>query len=314
MTAIQNRYEFVYFFDVANGNPNGDPDAGNLPRLDPETNQGLVTDVCLKRKVRDYIHALGLENCNIFIQTKQPLNPVIAESVREAGFETFQKRDGKWDNEKAKGRTQRDVKEIQSKLCSKFFDVRAFGAVMSTGPNAGQIRGPLQLTFAKSLDPILPQEITITRVTDVDKEEGEIGRKFIVPYGLYRAHGFVSANFAAKTGFSEHDLSIFWQALTNMFDHDRSATRGEMNARKLLVFKHDSALGNAPAHKLFDAVTVKRAGPNGTLVEPGSEDTAKLPAPRKFADYVIEHPAPGQVHSGVILLDLSDGESLAKAA
>jgi CRISPR-associated protein Csd2 len=314
MTVLQNRYEFVYFFDVKDGNPNGDPDAGNLPRLDPETSQGLVTDVCLKRKVRDYVHALKRDNYNIFIQTKQPLNPVIAKAIQEAGFETYQKKDGKWDNDKAKGRSQKDLKEIQSKLCSKFFDIRSFGAVMSTGPNAGQIRGPLQLTFSRSIDPVLPQEATITRVTDVDKEEGEIGRKFIVPYGLYRAHGFVSASLASRTGFSEADLTVFWEALNNMFDHDRSAARGEMSARKLLVFKHDSALGNAPAHRLFEMVSVKRAGPHGSKIEPGSEEAAKLAAPRKFSDYLIEHPALGAVLPGVTLLDLTGEASLARAA
>ena len=274
MSIIQNRYDFVYLFDVTNGNPNGDPDAGNLPRLDPETNHGLVSDVCLKRKVRNYVHMLGRDNHEIFIQERRPLNPLIAEACKQTKQVDYKKSSG-WDTQQAKRRSQRDISTLQSWLCEKYFDIRTFGAVMSTGPNAGQVRGPVQLAFARSVEPILPLEQTITRVTDVDNEEGEMGRKHIVPYGLYRAHGYVSAGFAARTGFSESDVELLWTALENMFEHDRSSARGEMAARRLVLFKHDSVLGNAPAHRLFERLTVKR-------VSDGSED---LPPARVFSDY-----------------------------
>ena len=287
MSTIKNRYDFVYLFDVTNGNPNGDPDAGNLPRMDPETNQGLVTDVCLKRKVRNYIQLLAQDGCEIFIQEKRPLNPLIAEACRESKQPEHKKRDG-WDKEKAKKRSQEDIAVLQAWLCAKYYDIRAFGAVMSTGPNAGQVRGPVQFTFARSIEPILPLEQTITRVTDVDEEEGEMGRKHIVPYGLYRAHGYVSACLAGSagrgTGFAEDDLGLLWAALAQMFDHDRSAARGEMAARRLVVFKHDSALGCAPAHRLFARVTVNRVG-GGREHEPGT--TPDLPSARSYADYAI---------------------------
>lgn len=276
MSAIANRYEFVYLFDVINGNPNGDPDAGNLPRLDPETNHGLVTDVALKRKIRNYVQLVGGDGLNIFIQERNPLNPLIAESFSKNNLPTHQKSDGKWDKEKAKTRSKAELGTAQEWLCRHYFDIRTFGAVMSTGPNAGQIKGPVQLAFATSIEPVLPLEISITRVTDVDKEEGEMGRKHIIPYGLYRAHGFISAKLAERTGFSEDDLQLFWRALTNLFEHDRSAARGEMAARKLIVFKHDCAMGNAPAHVLFDKVKVSR-----------KEQDATSPA-RSYADYHVE--------------------------
>lgn len=274
MSVISNRYEFVYLFDVTNGNPNGDPDAGNMPRLDPETNRGLVTDVCLKRKIRNFVQISGKSQSNIFVQERVPLNPIIANACEAVGLEAFRKGNG-WDKKKAKGRSVKDIELAQQWLCKEFFDIRTFGAVMSTGPNAGQIRGPVQIAFATSIDPVFAQEVTITRITDVDKEEGEMGRKYIVPYGLYRVHGYVSAKLAERTGFSETDLELLWQSLINMFEHDRSAARGEMVARQLIVFKHDSDMGNAPAHKLFESVKVKRIS--------GEQDT---PA-RAFTDYQI---------------------------
>lgn len=274
MSAIGNRYEFVYLFDVTNGNPNGDPDAGNLPRLDPETNQGLVTDVCLKRKVRNYVQLAARPNSEIFVQERRPLNPLIAEACEVNGQPTHAKDKGGWDNTKAKGRSRSDVHALQQWLFEKYYDIRTFGAVLSTGPNAGQVRGPVQFAFARSIEPVVPLEISITRVTDVDKEEGEMGRKHIVPYGLYRGHGYVSAKLAERTGFSEPDLELLWEALVNMFEHDHSAARGEMAARRLIVFKHDGALGNAPAHKLFELVHVER------------QNGAEAPA-RGFPDYRV---------------------------
>lgn len=281
---VNHRYEFVYLFDVSNGNPNGDPDAGNLPRTDPDTNHGLVTDVCLKRKLRDFVQLLARDGCDIFIQAKRALNPLIAEACRENGLPDHAKNGGGWDKTNAKGRSQADVAELQAWLCRKYYDIRAFGAVMSSGPNAGQVRGPVQLTFARSVEPIQPQEHAITRVADVDKEEGEMGRKALVPYGLYRTHGFVSAPVAARTGFSEDDLDLLWTALKQMFEHDRSTARGEMSARGLFVFKHESPLGNAAAHRLFERITVKR-------VFAGAEyaigDRLDTPPARAFSDYVV---------------------------
>ena len=283
MAAINNRYDFVYLFDVSNGNPNGDPDAGNLPRMDPETNQGLVSDVCLKRKVRNYVQLLDEPGCDIFIQEKRPLNPLIAQACKENGQEDHAKEKGGWDTRKA--RSQDDIAILQAWLCARYYDIRTFGAVMSTGPNAGQVRGPVQITFARSIEPILPLEQTITRVTDVDKEEAEMGRKHIVPYGLYRAHGYVSACLAGKsTGFSERDLDLLWSALAQMFDHDRSAARGEMAARRLIVFKHDRPLGRAPAHRLFERVHVLRVSGG---IEHALGTVPDLPPARSYADYAI---------------------------
>jgi len=270
---MNHRYDFVYLFDCKDGNPNGDPDAANAPRIDPQDMHGLVSDVCLKRKVRNYVLTVGGDGRDIFVQTKSPLNPRIADACKEANLPDYKKADGKWDTDKAKSRSQKDIRRIQQKLCSRYFDVRSFGAVMSTGPNAGQIRGPVQLAFSRSVDRILPLDLPITRVTDVDKEEGEMGRKNLIPYGLYRCHGFISAYLARETGFSDDDLALFWQALTQMFDHDRSASRGTMAPQKLVVFKHASALGNAPAHKLFERVTVAKK--------------ADVTAPRSFADYIV---------------------------
>lgn len=274
MTAITHRYEFVFLFDITNGNPNGDPDAGNLPRLDPETNQGLVTDVCLKRKIRNFV-TLDKEDAPgyaIYMQEKAVLNNQHRKAYDAISVKP---EDKKLPKEEEKARA------ITNWMCANFFDVRTFGAVMTTGVNAGQVRGPVQMTFATSIDPVVPLEISITRMAVTTEKEAEaqsgdnrtMGRKHIIPYGLYRAHGFVSAKLAERTGFSEDDLALLWRAMTNMFEHDRSAARGEMAARKLVVFEHQSAMGNAPAHVLFDAVKVK----------PAASDQAA--APRSFNDY-----------------------------
>lgn len=272
MSVIANRYEFVLLFDVTNGNPNGDPDAGNLPRLDPETNQGLVTDVCLKRKIRNYV-ALEQENTAgyaIYMQEKSVLNNQHKKAYEALGIKHEPK---KLPKDEAKAR------ELTAWMCANFFDVRTFGAVMTTEVNSGQVRGPVQMAFASSIDPVVPMEISITRMAvtnekDLEKER-TMGRKHIIPYGLYRAHGYVSAKLGERTGFSEDDLDLLWRALTNMFEHDRSAARGEMSTRKLIVFKHDHPMGNAPAHSLFDRVQVTRTD--------GEEDT---PA-RHYGDYAV---------------------------
>lgn len=295
MTVISNRYEFVYLFDVTNGNPNGDPDAGNLPRLDPETNCGLVTDVCLKRKIRNFV-SLDKDDAQgyaIYMKEKAVLNNQHEKAWQALGIPPDAKEAyKKLPKDEAKARS------ITEWMCRNFFDVRAFGAVMTTGANAGQVRGPIQLAFASSIDPVVPMEVSITRMAVTTQKEAEeqsgdnrtMGRKHIIPYGLYRAHGFVSAKLAERTGFSENDLTLFWQALINMFEHDRSAARGEMSARRLIVFKHESAMGNAPAHVLFDAVRV-RAKPD--LQGP----------PRRFSDYEvrIDHSSIG---AGVDVYDM----------
>lgn len=286
MSALQNRYDFVLFFDVINGNPNGDPDAGNLPRMDPETNQGLVSDVAIKRKIRNYVIALDKTGSNIFVKEREPLNPKIAEACEPHDLPTFAKKNGGWDTKLAKTRSQEDIRLLQEWMCAQYYDIRAFGAVLSTGPNAGQVRGPVQLSFARSEDAILPLEITITRVADTDKEEGEMGRKHIVPYGLYRMHGYINAKFADKTGFSEEDLQTLWTSLCNMFELDRSAARGEMSTRRVIAFKHDCALGNAQAHKLFERVTVSRRS-GDEVIPVGDPRTHNLPVARAFKDYEI---------------------------
>lgn len=264
MATIQNRYEFVILFDVENGNPNGDPDAGNMPRMDPETGYGLVTDVCLKRKIRDYVQ-MKHENApghRIYITDGVPLNVSDRAALESEGIK----------DEKQLAASKKSDPDIDRKLrdymCGTFYDIRTFGAVMTTFVKAalscGQVRGPVQIGFARSVDPIMPQEVTITRVAitteaDAEKKGTEMGRKHIVPYALYRAEGYVSANLAEKvTGFSEEDLDLLWEALSNMFEHDHSAARGKMAMRELIVFKHDSKLGNVPAHKLFDRVHVTR--------------------------------------------------------
>jgi CRISPR-associated protein Csd2 len=277
MTALKNRYDFVLLFDVKDGNPNGDPDAGNLPRVDAESGRGLVTDVCLKRKVRNYIGLAKGENppYEIYIKEKAILNKQNERAYFGIGAEDQLVGDSK----KRKGGDK--VDKAREWMCHNFFDVRTFGAVMSTGVNCGQVRGPVQLTFGRSLDPIVTLEHSITRMAvateaEAEKQSGDnrtMGRKFTVPYGLYVTHGFVSAHLAAQTGFSEEDLQLFWEALVNMFEHDRSAARGEMNTRGLFIFKHTSELGNAPAHSLF-----KRIQP---MLKEG------VIAPRDYEDYEV---------------------------
>ena len=297
MTALNHRYDFVYLFDVNNGNPNGDPDAGNLPRLDPETNQGLVTDVCLKRKVRNFVElAKGDESgYAIYVQEGALLN----EQHRKAYRDVRPNDEKVKTQKKLSPQSDEEMDALRGFMCNNFFDVRTFGAVMSTGINCGQVRGPVQMTFARSIEPIVPLEMSITRMAatnEKEKEEREkasgendgdertehrtMGRKHIVPYGLYRAHGFVSAKLAERTGFSPDDLDVLWDSLTQMFEHDHSAARGEMVARQLIAFKHASALGNAPAHRLFERVSVKRTEANGS--------EGILPPARSFADYRVE--------------------------
>ncbi|SFL93323.1 type I-C CRISPR-associated protein Cas7/Csd2 [Rugamonas rubra] len=280
MNAITNRYEFVYLFDVSNGNPNGDPDAGNMPRLDPETNQGLVTDVCLKRKIRNYVtlEKEGSQGYAIYMQEKAILN-----NQHELAWKALDIPADAKDGYKKLPKEAAKAKELTDWMCMNFFDVRSFGAVMSTGVNCGQVRGPIQVAFATSIDPVVPMEISITRMAVTTEKEAEdqsganrtMGRKHIIPYGLYRLHGFISAKLAERTGFSEADLELLWRSLINMFEHDRAAARGEMSARKLIVFKHEHAMGNAPAHVLFDRVKVGRVQ--------GEADT---PA-RNFSDYQV---------------------------
>lgn len=283
---IQKRYDFIMLFDVKDGNPNGDPDAGNLPRVDAETGHGLITDVCLKRKVRNFV---GLKNneqppYGIFIKEKAVLNNTIEQAYISLNIDLNEPPsdpdDGKKRNKPGKGQGK-EVDRAKQFMCQNFFDIRTFGAVLSIGPNAGQVRGPVQLTFARSVDPIVSLEHSITRMAvateaEAEKQGGDnrtMGRKFTVPYGLYRAHGFVSAPLAKQTGFSENDLELLWEALENMFEHDRSAARGLMGTRKLIIFEHSSKMGDVSVQKLFDAVTVKR------------KDDSK-PA-RDFSDYIV---------------------------
>ncbi|MGN0760127.1 MAG: type I-C CRISPR-associated protein Cas7/Csd2 [Candidatus Ventricola sp.] len=272
--AIKNRYDFVILFDVENGNPNGDPDAGNMPRIDPETGLGLVTDVCLKRKIRNYVEIVreGEPGYGIYIKDSVPLNRSDARAYEYLGVT---------DVKKAKKDDPDLDRKIRDFMCRNFYDIRTFGAVMTTfvkaALNCGQVRGPVQLGFARSVDPIVPQEVTITRVAitteaDAERKGTEMGRKYIVPYGMYRAEGFVSANLARKTtGFSEDDLALLWQAIIHMFDEDRSAARGKMAVRELIVFRHSGELGDAPAYKLFDAVQVKKT----------------VDVPRRYQDYEV---------------------------
>lgn len=276
--AIKNRYEFVVLFDVENGNPNGDPDAGNMPRIDPETGYGLVTDVCLKRKIRNFVETAkeDAEGYRIYIKDGVPLNTSDKEACDAVGVAPDKLKE-------AKKKDDDLDRKLRDFMCRKFYDIRTFGAVMTTfvkgALNCGQVRGPVQMGFARSVDPIMPQEVTITRVaitkeSDAEKKDTEMGRKYIVPYGLYRAEGYVSANLARKTtGFSEEDLNLLWTAILNMFENDRSAARGKMAVRELIVFKHDSELGCAPAHKLFDLVRAERK--DGVAV------------PRSYNDYTV---------------------------
>jgi CRISPR-associated protein Csd2 len=289
---IKNRYDFVLVFDVQDGNPNGDPDAGNLPRIDPETGKGLVTDVCLKRKVRNFVQLAQIEQekpkngFDIFVKEKGILNNFIDDSYKILGIDLENppkdEKDGKKRNDKGIGQGK-EVDKARIKMCETFFDIRTFGAVMSTGANAGQVRGPVQLTFGRSVEPVVTLEHAITRMAvatqaEADKQSGDnrtMGRKNTIPYGVYVSHGFISANLANQTGFSEEDLQVLWKALSEMFEHDRSAARGMMSTRKLIVFKHDSALGSAPAHKLFDLVKIER------------KSASTIPA-REFSDYEVK--------------------------
>lgn len=274
--AIKNRYEFVVLFDVENGNPNGDPDAGNMPRIDPETGLGIVTDVCLKRKIRNYVQTVKEEQpgFDIYIKDSVPLNVSDRKAFSALGV----------DEKKLNKKDDPEIdKKIRDFMCREFYDVRTFGAVMTTfvkaALNCGQVRGPVQIGFARSVDPIVPQEVTITRVAisteaDAEKKTTEMGRKHVIPYALYRAEGYVSANLARRvTGFSEDDLALLWEAIINMFEHDHSAARGNMAVRELIVFRHDSELGSAPAYKLFETVSIRRR-----------DESA--PA-RKYADYEV---------------------------
>lgn len=283
-TAISNRYEFVLLYDVENGNPNGDPDAGNMPRIDPETGYGIVTDVALKRKVRNYVELVkgDAAGYRIYVKEGTPLNQNHVEAYEAIGLKT-----------KASA-SAAQVSNARAWMCASFFDVRTFGAVMSTGDNCGQVRGPIQINFSRSIDPIVQQEVTITRqtVTKIEDAEKErtMGRKHVVPYALYRVEGYVSAKLANDetkgTKFSEDDLALFWDALVNLFEHDHSAARGKMASRKLFVFKHKDELGNAPSHKLFDLVKV--------------EKNEGVTIPRKFSDYCVT--VEGNTPDGVELI------------
>ena len=275
MENLKNRIDFVYIFDVQNGNPNGDPDAANAPRVDAEDMHGIVTDVCLKRKVRNYVQTIVAEDdknefqegYDIFVKDKAVLDALVDKIYDYESVKIIKDKDKKKEEVKKK-------EEAKNLLCKNYFDIRTFGQVIATSGKQDQVRGPIQLTFARSVDEITPRPLTITRcaVTKEEKKERTMGRKNIVPYGLYVCYGFISANLAKQTGFSEEDLQLFWNALKNMFDVDRSAARGLMSAQKLVVFKHDSVLGNAPANKLFDLVKVEKVCDG---------------APRSFSDYTV---------------------------
>ena len=299
MTILANRYDFALIFEVINGNPNGDPDAGNMPRLDPETNRGLVTDVSLKRKIRNYVDLArhGEDGFHIYVEEGAILN----DKHRQA-YKALRPDDAKAAKDaKLNPKDDAEAKALTAFMCRNFFDVRTFGAVMSTGVNCGQVKGPVQMSFARSVEPILPLEISITRMAATNeaekkqKAEGDdssdrtdnrtMGRKHIVPYGLYVAHGFISAKFAERTGFSESDLALLFEALGIMFEHDRSAARGEMATRKLIVFKHGNALGNAPAHTLFDRIRIGRNVEGEFRIIDQRLDN--LPPARAFSDYIV---------------------------
>lgn len=284
--AIKNRYEFVVLFDVENGNPNGDPDSGNMPRIDPESGLGLVTDVCLKRKIRNYVETVkeDAKGYKIYIKEDVPLNRSDREACESLGItETEDKKVTEALKKLKKSDKDVDIK-LRDYMCDNFYDIRTFGAVMTTfvkaSLNCGQVRGPVQLGFARSIDPIVSQEVTITRVAittekDAENKSTEMGRKNIVPYGLYRVEGYISANLARKvTGFSEEDLDLLWEAIINMFENDHSAARGKMTVRELIVFKHSKELGDCPAYKLFDAVEVRKK--------------EEIEYPRKYQDYTVQ--------------------------
>ena len=284
-TKVLNRYDFLLLFDVTDGNPNGDPDAGNMPRIDAETGMGMVTDVCIKRKIRNYVQIVkGAEKpYDIFIKEKAILNNLISISHQEEEVKSLEK--------------EKKTEAARAWMCRNYFDIRTFGAVMSTGHNAGQVRGPIQFTFARSIDPVFTSEHCITRMavatdTESEKQSGDnrtMGRKYTIPYALYKTHGFISAHLAAQTGFNEEDLSLFWESLKFMFDHDRSAARGLMCSRKLIVFKHNSALGNVPAQQLFDLVKIERKD-------------VSAPA-RVYSDYMITIDK-GNLPAGVEIIEM----------
>lgn len=316
MTTLSRRHDFLLIFDVTNGNPNGDPDAGNLPRLDPETNHGLVTDVSLKRKIRNYVDLArgGEAGHHIYVQEGSILNEKHRQAYTALRGESPGKKEAKLNP-----KDDAEATALRDWMCANFYDVRTFGAVMSTGINCGQVKGPVQITFANSVEPVLPVEISITRMAATNEAEQKkraegaedsdartdnrtMGRKHIVPYGLYVAHGFISAKFAERTGFSEADLDLLFEALANMFEHDRSAARGEMTTRKLVVFRHESALGNAPAHVLFDRVRIGR-NVDGEFRAVDDQGLGNLPPARKFGDYVINIDRAG-LPAGVEILDL----------
>ena len=284
--AIKNRYEFVVLFDVENGNPNRDPDAGNMPRIDPESGLGLVTDVCIKRKIRNYVETVKEDEkgYKIYIKEDVPLNRSDREACKSLGIEATEDKKVTEELKKLKKTDEKVDIKLRDYMCDNFFDIRTFGAVMTTfvkaSLNCGQVRGPVQIGFARSIDPIISQEVTITRVAittekDAENKNTEMGRKSIVPYGLYRVEGYISANLARKvTGFSEEDLELLWEAIINMFENDHSAARGKMAVRELIVFKHSKELGDCPAYKLFDAVEVKK--------------NEEIEYPRKYQDYTVE--------------------------
>jgi len=316
MTALSHRSDFVFLFDVTNGNPNGDPDAGNLPRLDPETNLGLVTDVCLKRKIRNYAELAkgGETGYAIYVREGAILN----EQHRKAYLAERPDDKKAATDKKLSPQSDDEMIRLRQFMCDNFFDVRSFGAVMSTGINCGQVRGPVQLSFAQSIEAIVPLEISITRMAatnEAEKKKNEegageddrtenrtMGRKHIVPYGLYRAHGFVSAKLAERTGFGDADLAFLWDALKNMFEHDRSAARGEMAARKLVAFEHDCALGRAPAHELFDRVAIDRVS-GGEIYPIGDKRLDNAPPARRFSDYRVSIDD-GNLPDGVTIREL----------
>lgn len=315
---IANRYDFVFFFDVTNGNPNGDPDAGNLPRVDPETNQGLVTDVCLKRKIRNYVELAKDNDTGHRIYVTE--GAILNEKHREAYLRERPDDKDEKTAKKLSPKSDEEALRLRQFMCDNFFDIRAFGGVLSTGINCGQVRGPVQFTFGRSVEAVMPLEVSITRMAatnEAEKKKNEnsgdhersdnrtMGRKHIVPYGLYRAHGFISAPLAQGnkgTGFSEGDLALLWEALGNMFDHDRSAARGEMSKRRLIVFKHENRMGNAPAHRLFNRVTVHRVNNSETLPV-GDQRTHNYPPARAFSDYAVEVDS-ADLPAGVEILDL----------
>jgi CRISPR-associated protein Csd2 len=294
MSTIQNRYDFVYLFDCQDGNPNGDPDADNSPRFDPETFQGLVSDVCLKRKIRDYVRYA--KTVDDVAESGYGIFVLSGNTLESNQRQPFEKLSGD-DKIEAKGKdtTPTDIEKARDWMCKNFFDVRAFGAVMSTTEfNCGQVRGPVQITFARSIDRILPTEHTISRqaftcVKDIKSGTGTLGRKYTIPYGLYLAHGYINPVFAAKTLFGDDDLALLWKALANLFELDRSAARGAMSARGLYIFKHDCKLGNAQAQRLFESIRIQKK--------------PEVESPRAFTDYTVVPPDPATLPSGITLID-----------